>query len=255
VVVLTRRPEQGQELGLLLEAQGATVIHLPSLEIGPPADPAPFDEALRGLRDFAWIAFASANAVRAVAERLAALGLPSTTPLSGARVAVVGPATAQALAEAFPGISAELGPEGEEHGQALADALVRRGVTGQRILLPVSSQGRPELEQGLLAAGARVTRVVAYETRTPRGLSEGLREALARRPDVFVFASPSAAEGLADPSLRGQGAVVIGRTTEAAARRAGFDVRGVAARPSAAGLAQAVVDALAPACGPAPPPS
>jgi uroporphyrinogen-III synthase len=245
VVVITRRPEQGQALRRELEDRGAAVIELPGLEIGPPRDLGPLDDALRHLERFAWVAFTSANAVRAVGERQKALGLPVGIGLRGPRIAVVGAATAAATALAFPGEEVALRPEAEGSAGALALAFARLGVAGSRILLPVSSRGRPELEGGLLGAGALVERVVAYETRAPDGAAAALEACLRRNPDLFVFASPSAIDGLGGGApLRGQRAVVIGPTTEAAARAAGLEVAKVALEPSVSGLVAAILAAL-----------
>jgi uroporphyrinogen-III synthase len=246
VVVITRRPEQSAELRRALEERGATVLELPAIEMAPPSDPGPLDAALRRLEGFGWVAFTSANAVRAVAGRLRELALPGAISARGPLVAVVGEATAHALDEAFPGNEVALRPAGEENAQGLAEAFARRGVRGARVLLPTSSQGRTDLEEGLREAGALVERVVAYDTRSPPGLASDLEECLRRGPDLFVFASPSAVQGLAGPGLRGRPAVVIGPTTEAAAREAGLRVLGVARSPKAPGLAEAVVRALSP---------
>lgn len=247
LVVITRRPEQGQDLRLRLEERGAVVLELPGLEIAPPEDPGPLDEALRRLERFDWVGFTSANAVRAVGERLRALGLAVEIGRRGPRLAVVGAATAAAVREVFGGEEVSLRPEPDAGGGAgaLALALSGRGVSGARILLPVSSRGRPELERGLAEAGALVERVVAYETRVPAGASAALEDCLRRNPDLFVFASPSAIDGLGGAlRLRGRRAVVIGPTTEAAAREAGLEVAAVAPEPSPSGLLQAVLTAL-----------
>jgi uroporphyrinogen-III synthase len=244
VIVLTRRPEQAPELRQALEARGAIVLELPGLEIGPPQDCGPLDEALRHLERFAWVAFTSANAVRAVGERLRALGLAVEMGRRGPRMAVVGGATAAAVGEVFRGEVAALHPAAEQSAGALAVAFVRQGVAGSRVLLPVSSQGRHDLERGLLEAGALVERVVAYETRVPGGASGALDECLRRDPELFVFASPSAIAGLGGSGrLRGRRAVVIGPTTEDAAREAGLEVVGVAVDPSVSGLLAAVLGA------------
>ena len=158
---------------------------------------------------------------------------------------MVGGATAAAVGEVFFGEEASLRPEAEESAGALALAFSRLGVSGSRILLPVSSRGRPELERGLVEAGALVERVVAYETRAPAGAAAALEDCLRRNPDLFVFASPSAIEGLGGAlRLRGRRAVVIGPTTEAAAREAGLEVAAVAPDPSPSGLVEAVLMAL-----------
>jgi len=247
VVVLTRRPDQGRGLRQALEALGASVIEVPAIEVVPPEDPAPLDAALRGLEVYGWVAFTSANAVRAVADRIKALGLPAALGRRGPRLAVVGSATAEALHAAFPGEEVSLLPRDASRAAGLVDAFERLGVAGSRILLPLSSRGRDDLPQGLLVLGAVVDCVVAYRTGEPAGLADGLRKCLGGDPDLFVFASPSAVEALAGASrgrLAERPAVVIGPTTEEAARRAGLLIRAVAKAPSEEGLKEAVLAAF-----------
>ena len=69
-VVVTRAAEQQGEARRLLEAQGAQVLDLPALVIGPPDDWGPLDDALEELDDFHWLVLSSANGVHAVEERL-----------------------------------------------------------------------------------------------------------------------------------------------------------------------------------------
>jgi uroporphyrinogen-III synthase len=152
-----------------------------------------------------------------------------------------------AFREAFPGERTDLQPAEDVRAAGLLRAFAAQGVGGKRVLLPVSSQARRELEHGLREGGAIVERVVAYRTVAPEGAAPALKACLERDPDLFVFASPSAVEGIAAVSaggLAGRPAVVIGPTTEAAARQAGLRVLGVASQPTVEGLLQAVVLAL-----------
>ena len=242
-VVITRRSDQGQRLRDHLLARGARVLELPGIEVRGPSDQAPLDAALRVLPSFDWVVFTSANAVKAVAERLASLRLPGDFAVPPPAVAVVGPATARAVGEAFPRSAVAIVPESETRAAGLLEVFLRQGVGGRRLLLPSSSRARGELVDGLRAAGAEVVAVEAYQTASPPELPRLLEQCLAAGPDLFVFASPSAVENLvslAGRRLRGRAAVVIGPTTEEAARAAGFDVRAVASETSTAGLAAAV---------------
>lgn len=228
-----------------LESLGTSVIELPAIEVAPPEDPGPLDRALQRLESYRWIAFTSANAVRAVAERLAGLGLP--VALRGPRVAVVGAATAEAVEQRFPAEAIALRPREDSRALGLLEAFESIGVAGDRILLPLSSLGRDELPRGLARAGAEVDCVAAYRTARPPDLAVALQRCLERDPDLFVFASPSAVESLtaaASGRLAERPAAVIGPTTEQAARRAGLRVRAVAREPSEEGLRRAVLAAF-----------
>jgi len=97
--------------------------------------------------------------------------------------------------------------------------------------------------------------VAAYSVVKPPGLGEAVRRCLDESFDLAVFASPSAVEAFAQwagERSRGIPVVVIGPTTEAAARAARFDVRGVAAPSTAEGLVAAAERALGAPAPPAP---
>ena len=152
-IVVTRRTHQASRLIRLLEERGAVVLKVPATAIGPPEDPAPLDEALRGLDRFDWVAFTSANAVEAVRDRLAALRLAMGLLARGPRVASVGPATTGALGRAFPGDRVDLEPEADYRAAGLLEAFEAHGCSGARVLIPVSSRGRQELPSGLRELG------------------------------------------------------------------------------------------------------
>jgi uroporphyrinogen III methyltransferase/synthase len=247
-VLVTRASGQSTALVAMLTAAGATVSEVPAIEIAPPADPEALDAALRGLERYAWVAFTSANAVRAVRQRLEALGLGGSIVARGPRLAVVGSTTSDAVHDAFPADQVAIQPEAAFSAQGLLAALAG-DVAGRRVLLPVSDRARPDLARGLRELGAEVDVVTAYRTLQPRGLAELVAAALDSGFDVLTFASPSAVEGFAAVArdrVRDVPAAVIGPVTEAAARAAGFAVRAVASPSTAAGLVRALEDLFAP---------
>lgn len=239
-VLVTRQPDQAGELREGLQALGLTVIEVPLIETAPPADPAPLDAALRALATYDWIAFTSANAVAAVALRLAATGArwPATV-----RVACVGPATAAAIAERLPGAAIALQPEEDHRALGLLHAWDAAALAGARVLLPASDRARDVLARGLRERGAVVDTPVAYRTLPARDLGPRLAEALAGGVDLVTLASPSAVETFESGRPAGRPAppvAVIGPVTEQAARAAGLAVAVVAAPSTAAGLVNAI---------------
>src|SRR5271157_3219116 len=68
-IVVTRAPEQSQELVRLLDQMGAEVILLPTVSFAPPEDWQRLDEQLRQLDFFDAILFLSKNAVRYICDR------------------------------------------------------------------------------------------------------------------------------------------------------------------------------------------
>ncbi|MBI4796643.1 MAG: uroporphyrinogen-III C-methyltransferase, partial [Deltaproteobacteria bacterium] len=96
--VVTRTREQASALVALLAGAGARCLEVPTIDIGPPDDFAPLDQALGNLSRYKWVVFTSANGVTAFLNRLFAQG-KDVRALGGAKIAAIGPATAQALRE------------------------------------------------------------------------------------------------------------------------------------------------------------
>lgn len=245
-VVVTRARAQADELSARLRALGAEPVEIPAIRVAPPEDDfAALDRALRGLGEYDWLLFTSANAVEAFWERLGSGGKGSGA-LSALRVGAVGRATAGAL-EAR-GRAADLIPE-ESRGAGLLEALLDgEGVRGARFLLPRADIAREELREGLVAAGALVDAPVAYRTLPGEPDDEALA-VLEAGVDVLTFTSGSTARnfatmlGEARLQALGERATVaaIGPVTARAIEGLGLRADVVAAEQSVAGLVEAIV--------------
>ena len=247
-VLVTRATGQAGGLSEPLAALGARPVEIPTIRAVPLADCAELDAALADLRRFDWIAFSSANAVRAVFDRLSAAGADSRA-LHPVRVAAIGSATASALSAR--GISADFVPE-RSGTDGFADGLARLGVSGARILLPRSDLADRRLPERLRESGAGVSEIIAYRTETPESSRAPLAAALDGGLDAATFASASAVLNLialmdGDISrLNGVAIACIGRATAAAASGMGLKVDIVASVPSADALASELAAHLAP---------
>src|SRR5207245_5066402 len=151
------------------------VLEAPAIVIAPPPSWEPLDQALDTLEQFTWVVFTSVNGVAMVDRRLPARGL-TWAALSGRRVAAIGPATADALAE--HGVRADLVPA-EYRAEGLVDRLRFVITPADRVLLPRAAQTRDVLVTELRRLGAQVTEVPAYATRRADAGTARLREALA----------------------------------------------------------------------------
>ena len=208
-VVITRRSESGApDLRERPPWPGARVLELPGIDVRAPDRPGALDAALRELPPFDWVVFTSANAVQGrggaagVAQhRRGSRGAPPA-------VAAVGPATARALSEAFPGGAGGPRSGGASHGRrGLLEAFRRRGVAGAPFPSPRRRAGRAATGRRPAGAEAHGGRVVAYRTAAPPGLRDRLLERVPRgRPRLFVFASPSAVENFVAVAGRRRGA-------------------------------------------------
>jgi uroporphyrinogen III methyltransferase/synthase len=228
-IVVTRRKGQAGSLVERLRELGATVLEVPAIEIAPPADLGPLDAALADLEAYDWVVVTSPNAVGALLSRLTVQGLFPRLSGKRAKLASVGPATTAALRASFPQDKVALEPKQDYRAEGLLAAFADRDLAGRKVLLPTSTAGRDELPEGLRARGAQVDVVLAYATVEPDGLAGAVAGCLEGGFDLALFASPSAVETFARAAgdrASGRPVAVIGPTTEAAARAAGFHVLG-----------------------------
>jgi uroporphyrinogen III methyltransferase / synthase len=194
-IVVTRAAAQAQRFTQLLQAAGARVLEAPAIVITPPASWEPLDAALEAIETFTWVIFTSVNGVAMVDRRLPAKGL-TWAALTGRRVAAIGPATADALAE--HGVRPDLVPA-EYRAEGLLERLRARVTPADRVLLPRAAQTRDVLVTGLRRLGAQVTEVPAYATRRAEAGTARLREALAAGSiDAVTFTSSSTARNFAE---------------------------------------------------------
>jgi uroporphyrinogen-III synthase len=189
-VLVTRPRGQASALALLLEAEGAVLVLIPTIELAPPDSYDGLDTALQELGSYDWVLFTSANAVRAFAERARALDLVPDPR----RVGVIGPATAKAVQEALQR-APDLMPQ-TYVAESFAEALVPKA-HGAKMLLVRAAVARDILPEILVAAGARVTVAEAYRTVVPQGSIAALCALFAEAPpDAIMFTSASTAQNL-----------------------------------------------------------
>lgn len=227
IVVVTRALEQSGEICAELKARGAAVKLLPLISFAPPENFDGMDAVLRGIADFDWVLFTSANAAQALERRGEELagGLNGFGELP--KAAAVGPATS-AAAEAA-GFSVDY-VAAEHSGAGLAKELGKE-LRGQKVLLPRSDRANPELPEALRKCGAIVTEVIAYRNLPPGGTDRGkVQDSLAGGVDGILFYSPSAVHNFCElagrerlEKLQGRAVMVaIGHATAASLMSAGI---------------------------------
>ncbi len=242
-VLITRPRRAAEDLADRLRSLGAIPLPLPVIEIQPPEDPRPLEEAARRASTFDWILFTSANGVHAFMACLQAAG-GSPQDLARVRLGAIGPATARALRGY--GLAVDYLPP-VYRSEAIADGLGE--VAGRRILLPRADIARRDLAERLRARGAEVVEVAAYRVGMG-GDPEALRAALHPRPHRVTLTSPSTARALAGLLAHwGEGiqpadlpAVCIGPVTAAEAEALGFPIAAVAREYTQEGLIRALIE-------------
>ena len=236
-VLVTRPRAQSRDLVTALEAWGAQAVVFPTVEILGPRDSAPIDRAVIDLPDYDWVVFTSANAVEAMFDRVGG------APLTGPRIAAVGPATAAEIrrrggrVDFVPSayLSARLGLELPE-------------VDGRKVLVPQGEQSGTALLDALIRRGAHVDVVEAYRTAPPEHPDPGTLAELAVGVDAAIFTSGSAIRHLfallgddgAQLALKGAVIACIGPVTAGVARALGLEVHVEPAEHTVPAVAEAL---------------
>jgi uroporphyrinogen III methyltransferase/synthase len=193
-VVVTRSRQQASHLVDLLAVAGARCLEVPTLEIGPPNDFGPLDAALGRLSRYGWLIFTSANGVAAFMGRLFGSG-KDVRALGPAKLAAIGPATAQALQDY--GLKADVVPDSFV-AEELAAALAPHLSPGTKVLLARAEEAREVLPESLAQMGARVEVAPVYEARRPKSVPPEVQEALRRgEVDVLTFTSSATVHNFA----------------------------------------------------------
>lgn len=246
-IVVTRARSQAAGLTRILEEAGAEVLEIPTIRIEPPDSWEPLDRAIGELDAFSWVLFTSVNGVEMFRKRLEASGR-NLGALSKARIAAIGPATADAIVHW--GLEPEVIPE-EYRAEALVERLRTEIRPGDRILIPRAAEARDLLITGLAALGAQVTEVPAYSTRPAQDGIHQLKQALqSRSVHAVTFTSSSTVRNFAalfspderEALLRGVVIASIGPVTAETGAAYGLTTRVMPKEYTIPALARALID-------------
>jgi uroporphyrinogen III methyltransferase/synthase len=243
-VLITRSRSQSASFGAALQQAGFEPVYFPVILIRPVSDFGELDAALENLQGYAWLVFTSVNAVEVFFERID-LRAGGYSCLNGnAKIAAIGPKTAEALL--MRGIQACFMPD-EFIGEAILSGL--GDLRGKRVLLPRAEIARQALPEAILAAGGVAHEIVVYHTLPAEVDLAGLA-ALKAGVDWITFTSPSTVQnfvqltrqhGLNPLELPGKpGIACIGPITGKAAQDEGFKVDVVADEYTTDGLVNAL---------------
>jgi uroporphyrinogen III methyltransferase / synthase len=240
-IVVTRTRAQAGVLTDELRTLGADVIELPTIRIEPPTDLRAFAELVQDAHAYDWIVFTSPNGVNAFFDLFYKL-YDDAREIGGARIAAIGPATAQRIRDFH--LKVDLQPE-----EFVAESLAREfrkegGVENLRILIARAEKARDLLPRELSALGAIVDEGFAYrtvpETRDDIGARRRLLEEGA---DLITFTSSSTVENflaLGLPWPMKMQVATIGPITSKTARERGLEVAIEARRHDIPGLIEAI---------------
>jgi uroporphyrinogen III methyltransferase/synthase len=191
-IVVTRARDQASELVQRLAELGAATVEVPTIRIRDPADGgAALDEAVRRLDAYDWVVVTSPNGARRLLDAVRAAGRDARA-FGGARLAAIGPGTAEALAAG--NLTADLVPD-RFVAEALVEAFPAASPGPGRVLLPRAAIARGHLPDGLRAKGWDVDVVDAYLTEPvllgPPGSDEADEADALAGADIVTFTSSS----------------------------------------------------------------
>ena len=262
-ILLTREEEDCAAWAAEIEGFGAVPVIFPCIERRDVDTPALRARLAAELPRARWAAFTSRRGVAAFARIRGGGGPgsasgprtgpgpgpgPAPSPLpDGLGVAVVGPATARAAADAFGRVDLAGARDGSGAADAagtaasLAEALAPRLGPRDRVLLAVAKNAGRAFEETIRAAGRTCIRLDVYRT-LPAPERPGKRAASTLGADAVLLASPSAVTGFVNRVQldAAPGIFTIGPSTTEAACAAGLEVAGEAPRPGLRGLLEAM---------------
>jgi len=212
-VLVPRTKEQAAVVSERLREYGAVPEEVPTIAVEPPRTPQQMERAVKGLVTgrYQWVAFTSANAVKAVREKLEEYGLDARA-FAGVKVAAVGEQTAKSLL-AF-GIRPDLVPEGQQSAEGLADSWppfddVLDPIN--RVLLPRADIATEALVSRLTELGWEPEDVTAYRTVRAAPPPQPVREAIKGGGfDAVLFTSSSTVRNLVGIAGKPHAVTVIG---------------------------------------------
>ena len=246
-VLVTRARAQASKLTEGLEALGAACLEVPAIRIAEPSDGgAALHAAIAHIADYDWLIFTSANGVEHFFRALDAAGKDARA-LARAKVAAIGPATANALAAC--GVRADCVP-GEYRAEAVVEALKGDVRSGTRVLLARAEEAREVLPESLKALGVEVTVAAAYCTKQAEADGAALAKKLTNGEiDIVTFTSSSTAKNLcailggAEP-LQHVKCVAIGPITAKTCEALGIKPAAVAKEYTIEGLIETIKEML-----------
>jgi uroporphyrinogen III methyltransferase/synthase len=160
-IVVTRTREQASQLSRQLLELGAEVLEVPTIKIEPPSRREELVDALLELNSYDWLVFTSPNGVTQFFEYFFKQ-FHDLRDLGGARIAAVGPSTANKLKELH--LQVDLMPD-EALAVNVAEAFAEfESIENLKICLLRAEVANRELPEALDAMGAIVDDVAVYRT-------------------------------------------------------------------------------------------
>ena len=246
-IVVTRSREQASELVRQLTELGADVLEIPTIRITPPTDPAPMLEAVGGMGEYDWVLFTSPNGVDAFFKAFFEKH-KDLREFGGAKIAAVGQATAQKIADYH--LEVDFMPKEFSNEDLLKEFRKEVDCENLHFLLPRANLADQKLARGLEDLGGIVDDIDAYATVPETDDRTGHRARLLEEgADLITFTSSSSVTNFCNlidlPALREKFPRLkfasIGPVTSKTAVEHGLEVAVEAAVHTIPGLVEAIL--------------
>jgi uroporphyrinogen-III synthase len=186
-IISTRPKRQNNELKLLLEKQGYTLLELPMLEIHRAKLTTNNIEKLKNIKQYNWIVFTSPNGIRHFFHYYKQVNENTSLP-TNIKTAVVG-TTTQKILEEFGNKTTLVNPGNT--GKELAGFMLDKVNKTDRILFPEGNLARGVIS-GILSEKASCESLVVYENRMPKAIDENiLQKIIDNQYEFIILTSPS----------------------------------------------------------------
>ena len=198
-VLIPRTQDNTGTLVALLRRHGAVPSEVATISVEPPRTPQQVERAVHGLVSgrYEWVGFTSANAVRAVREKLQEYGLDARS-FAGLKVAACGAGTVESLIEF--GVRPDLVPDDDQSTSGLVDAWPPYDSLLDpinKVFLPRADIATDTLAAGLTALGWEVEDITAFRTVRAAPPPAPVREAIKTGGfDAVMFTSSSTVRNL-----------------------------------------------------------
>jgi uroporphyrinogen III methyltransferase/synthase len=244
-ILVTSPKNSCAELLGLLESEGATAVHVPTIEIVGPDSWETCDATIWRLAEYDSVCFTSKNAVEKLIQRIRLIRPQALNTLATRTLYAVGEKT-KALLEST-GFSVQPIPRNHS-AEELAHSFYGQNIAGKRFLFPKSNIASDVLPTELRLLGAFVDELVTYKTVMPDTENlERVRISLNKgKIDIITFFSPSSVRNFVElfgtDVLQHMFVAVIGPTTEEASKELGIEAALVAKQQTAEGLVRDIVE-------------
>jgi len=241
-IAVTRTRQQAGALVDRLRDLGADAFELPTIRIEPPPDKRAFFEFVAYAHSYEWIIFTSPNGVDAFFRAFYEI-YRDAREIGGARIAAIGPATAERV-RAFH-LQVDVQPEKYVAEEIVTALQGTASVENAKILLARAEGARDVLATELTRLGAIVDEAIAYRTVAETGdASGGIARFREEGADLITFTSSSTAQHFMDLALplpEGLKTASIGPITSKTMRDLGLAVDAEARQHDIPGLVEAIL--------------